>query len=82
MRVLQVTILKRALGEKGVEEIVEQYKDAKLKRGPKPPTEKQVRLANLGKKFGALMAAKKAGVSPQLVNYCIDRVGRWEWLNK
>lgn len=83
MKIMQASILKRALGDKGFEELVEQYRGASLRNSKDgKPSENQIRLASLGKKLGAKEAAKKAGVSPFVVDYAMNRVARYEWLNK
>ena len=83
MKALQISILKRALGDKGFADLVEQYRNASDRRNRnEPPSAKHIHLASLGKKFGPKEAGRQAGVSPLSVDYAMNRVARYEWLNK
>jgi hypothetical protein len=83
MKIMQVSILKKALGDRGFESLVEQYRNVSMRRSrDEAPTASQIRLASLGKTLGAKEAARQAGVSPNKVDYAMNRVARYEWLNR
>lgn len=76
------TILLRALGEKGVKDLYEQYKAHYIVEvGGREPNERHMRLAALAKKVGIEDACKQAGVQKSVVYYALNRVGRWNYLN-
>lgn len=82
MKTLNENVLRRALGDKGFEEIYQQYCDARQNgRSATPPTAAHIRLANLVRKHGAKKAGEMAGVPTSTADYALSRVARWEWLN-
>ena len=81
MKAIQVSILKRALGDKGFEDVYQQYCEARYsKRNSQPPTDKQIRLAELAKKVGPSKAARQVGAARSVVDYAISRVARYNYL--
>lgn len=83
---LQTEIVLRALGEKGFKELIEAYRAACLRVSrTQPPTESQIRLANLVRDFGFAEAMKKTGLHEEdrtKVNNAVNRVARWNFLKK
>lgn len=76
------TILLRALGEKGIKDLYEQYKAHYIVEvGGREPNEKHLRLASLAKKIGIKAAAIQAGIGENQIHYALNRVGRWNYLN-
>lgn len=75
-------ILLRALGEKGVIELYEQYAEHYARTvGTRAPNEKQIRLAHLVREVGTHEAAKRVGVSEKKAAYTVRRVGAYMFLN-
>lgn len=77
---LHTDILLRALGEKGVEHLFEQYVGARKRvYMHKKPDEKQVRLARLAVNIGIKEAAKSVGVSPNSALSALRQVSVWHF---
>jgi hypothetical protein len=82
-KLLEAEYLYEALGEEGLEELYDKYQDAKKLRDQRvPPSDKDMRLANLAKSEPTYAAAaRKAGVPVEFVYAAVSRVSKWQFLH-
>lgn len=78
---MQSKILLRALGEKGFESLLEQYRNAYQRmRRTTPPNSNQIRIASLVKKVGMRKASEQLDIPITKVDYAVSRVASYKYL--
>ena len=74
-------IIKRFMSDAAFKQFTQDYEQARITRPTRVPSQKQYEIAEYAKKFGILATMDKFKVKRGIVEYAVNRVGAYYFLN-